>query len=130
MFQFVIEIILGLISGIFLGITGIPPFAALLIILDFLKIGNYQSNLGAILLLGLFPISIGAAYEFYKANKINRQLAIILLSTSIIGSYIGAKMVVGKKSFLTIRNIKYITGFLGLFIGIIFILSAYFDSNK
>jgi uncharacterized membrane protein YfcA len=130
MIQFIIEIILGLISGIFLGITGVPPFAALLIILDYFNIGNYQSNLGSILLLSLFPITIGAVYEFYKANKINHQLSIILLTTSIIGSYIGAKMVVRKYSFLTIKNIKYITGILSIFIGIVFLFSAYNDSNK
>ena len=57
MYQFVIKTVLGLISGLFLGITGILPIGLLLIALDILKIGDYKSNLGAILFLNLFPIS-------------------------------------------------------------------------
>jgi uncharacterized membrane protein YfcA len=129
MYPFVIEFILGLISGIFLGITGVTPVVVILIILDYLKIGNYQSNLGSILLLNLFPITIGSVYEFYKSNKINYSLGFILLITTILGSYIGSKMVVGNKSFLTDKNIKYITGFLSVFIGIVFLIAAYYDNT-
>ena len=130
MYPFVIEFILGLISGIFLGITGVTPVVVILIILDYLKIGNYQSNLGSILLLNLFPITIGSVYEFYKSNKINYSLGFILLITTILGSYIGSKMVVGNKSFLTDKNIKYITGFLSVFIGLVFLIAAYYDTSS
>jgi uncharacterized membrane protein YfcA len=130
MYPFVIEFILGLISGIFLGVTGVTPVVVILIILDYLKIGNYQSNLGSILLLNLFPITIGSVYEFYKSNKINYSLGFILLITTILGSYIGSKMVVGNKSFLTDKNIKYITGFLSVFIGLVFLIAAYYDTSS
>ena len=130
MYQYLIEICLGLLSGIFFGITGVTPVAVILIILDYLKIGNYQSNLGSILFLNLFPITIGSVYEFYKSNKINYSLGFILLISTILGSYIGSKMVIGNKSFLSITNIKYITGYLSIFIGIIFLFSAYFGSSN
>ena len=70
MYQFVIKTVLGLISGLFLGITGILPIGLLLIALDILKIGDYKSNLGAILFLNLFPITIGSIFDFYKAANI------------------------------------------------------------
>ena len=68
---YIIEAILGLVSGIFLGITGILPIGIILIALDYLNIGDYISNLGAILFLNLFPVTIGSIYEFYKSKKIN-----------------------------------------------------------
>jgi uncharacterized membrane protein YfcA len=125
--QFLVESILGLISGIFLGITGIAPLGIILIILDILKIGDYKSNIGSILLLNLFPISIGSVYSFYKLKKINFSLGFTLLITVILGSYLGTKMVVGTTSFLTNKNIKYITSFLSIVTGIVFFISAYYD---
>ena len=130
MYQFLIEFFLGLISGIFLGITGVTPVVVILVILEYFKIGNYQNNLGSILLLNLFPITIGSVYEFYKSNKINYSLGFILLVTTILGSYIGSKMVIKNKSFLTNKNIKYLTGYLNLFIGIIFLIAAYYDTSS
>jgi uncharacterized membrane protein YfcA len=130
MYPFVTEFFLGLLSGIFLGITGVTPIAVILIILDVLKIGDYKSNIGSILLLNLFPITIGSVYEFYKSKKINYSLAFILLITTILGSYIGSKMVVGNKSFLTNKNIKYITGFMSVIIGIVFLIAAYYDTSS
>ena len=128
--QFLIESILGLLSGIFFGITGIAPTGIILIILNLLKIGDFKSNIGSMLMLNLFPISIGSIYSFYKSKKINYSLGYILFITLIIGSYLGSKMVVGKNSFLTDKNIKYITAFLSLFTSIIFFISAYYDSSS
>ena len=128
--ELLIESVLGLVSGMFLGITGIAPTGIILIILDVLKIGDYKTNIGSILLLNLFPISIGSIYTFYKSKKINFSLGFILLITTILGSYLGSKMVVGKKSFLTDKDIKYITAFLSMFTGIVFFISAYYDTTK
>lgn len=127
--QYIIEAVLGLISGIFLGITGILPVGLFLIILDYLYIGDYKSNLGAILFLNLFPYTIGSIYEFYKTNKINYRLAWILLFTITIGSYIGSKYVVGAGFKLSIKQIKYISAFIGLIMCILFFTSAYYETD-
>ena len=99
--QFLIESILGLLCGLFLGVTGIPPTGLILLALDVLKIGDYKSNLGTILFLNLFPISIGSVYEFYKSKQINFSLGYLLLFTIILGSFIGSKFVVGEKAIIT-----------------------------
>ena len=125
--QFLIEVVLGLLSGLFLGITGIAPTGLVLIGLDALKIGDYKSNLGTILFLNLFPISIGAFFEFYKAKQINFSLGYVLLASIIVGSFIGSKYVVGEKNVLSTRDIKYVTAFLSFFIGIVFLYSAYYE---
>jgi uncharacterized membrane protein YfcA len=127
--QYIIEAILGLLSGIFLGITGILPVGLFLIILDYLYIGDYRSNLGAILFLNLFPYTIGSIYEFYKTKKINYRLGWILLFSITVGSYIGSKYVVGAGFKLSIKQIKYISSFLGLLMCILFFISAYYETE-
>jgi uncharacterized membrane protein YfcA len=127
--QFLIESISGLLCGLFLGVTGIPPTGLVLLALDMLKIGDYKSNLGAILFLNLFPISIGSVYEFYKSKQINFSLGAILLLTIILGSFIGSKFVAGEKAILSTKAIKYITAYLSLFVGVSFLYSAYYEKN-
>jgi uncharacterized membrane protein YfcA len=127
--QYIIEAILGLICGVFLGITGILPAGIILIALDYLNIGDYISNLGAILFLNLFPFSIGSIYEFYKTKNINYELGWILVFSIIIGSYIGSKYIVGKGFKLSIKQIKYVSAILALIMMIIFFISAYYETD-
>ena len=127
--QYIIEAILGVISGVFLGITGILPVGVLLIITDYLNIGDYRSNLGAIMFLNLFPYTITSFYEFYKTKKINYSLGWILLISIIVGSYIGSKYVVGAGLQLSIKQIKYISALLGLTMCILFFISAYYETD-
>jgi uncharacterized membrane protein YfcA len=129
MYVLIIEIILGIIGGLFLGITGIAPGSIILLFLDLFKIGDYKSNLGSIMFLNLFPVTVGSVYEFYKEKKIDYSLGIILLITIIIGSYIGSKMVINKKNELSTKTVKYITAYLSLFIGFAFLISAYYEKK-
>jgi len=127
--QYIIELILGLITGAFLGITGIAPTSIILILLEYFKIGEYKSNLGAILLINLFPLTIGSVNEFYKTKNINYELGVILLVSVVIGSYLGSKIIVGTGFKLTIKQIKYITSLLGFIIFVLFLNSAYYEKN-
>ena len=124
-----VETILGLLCGIFLGITGIAPTGIILIALDVLKIGDYKSNLGTILFLNLFPITIGSVFEFYKSKQINFSLGTTLLFTIIMGAYIGSIFVAGDKNVLSTKTVKLITAYLSLFVGIVFLISAYYEKN-
>lgn len=127
--QYIVELFLGLVAGIFLGITGIAPTGLILLLLEYFKIGDYKSNLGTILFLNLFPLTIGSVYEFYKSNKINYSLGTILLFSVIIGSFIGSKAVVGSGFKFSLKQIKYITSFLGFLIFVLFSNSAYYETN-
>ena len=127
--QYIIELILGLTAGFFSGITGILPVGLLLLIFDFLKIGDYRSNLGAIALLNLFPISIGSFWEFFKSDNINYSMGFNLLASIVIGGFFGAKFVVDDKFKLSKKKIKYITSILGFTIGILFLISAQYEKN-
>ena len=127
--QYIIEAVLGLISGVFLGITGILPVGLIVIILDYLNIGDYRSNLGAIMFINLFPYTIGSVYEFYKTKNINYKLGLILIFSIIIGSYIGSKYVVGSGLKLSIKQIKYISAIIGLTMFFLFFTSAYYETD-
>ena len=127
--QYIIEAIVGVICGVFLGITGILPAGIILIVLDYLNIGDYISNLGAILFLYLFPFSIGSIYEFYKTKNINYELGWILVFSIIVGSYIGSKYIVGKGFKLSVKQIKYVSAILALIMMILFFISAYYEKD-
>ena len=127
--QYIVELILGLLAGVFSGITGILPVGLLLIIFDFFNIGDYKSNLGAIALINLFPISIGSFWEFFKKDKINYSMGLILLASIVTGGYFGTKIVVNEKYNLSKKTIKYITSGLGFTIWILFLISAYYEKN-
>jgi len=129
--QVLIETILGLLTGLFLGITGVAPTGIILIALDYLKIGDYKSNLGSILFLNLFPITFGSVFQFYKSKQINFSLGFILLFSVIIGSFIGSKFVAGDKKFtISTKIIKYTTAYLSFITGIFFLFSAYYDNSN
>ena len=49
MIQYIIELFFGLICGVFLGLTGIPGTGLTMLGLDYFKVNDYKSILGAIL---------------------------------------------------------------------------------
>lgn len=129
MIQYIIEFFFGLISGVFLGITGIPGTGLTMLGLDYFKVNDYKSILGAILFVNLFPISLGSVWEFYKAGKIDFYMGWILLITIMFGSYISSQYLVKGKNQLTNKTIKYITAYFNFFTGILFLISAYYEKN-
>jgi uncharacterized membrane protein YfcA len=129
MIEYFIEFLFGLFSGGFLGITGIAPLGLLIIAFDYLGIGDYKTNLGSIIFLNLFPISIGAVYQFWKAKKINFKMGFVLLISVILGSFISSHFVVKKDKPLSIKTIKYITASLGLLISCVYFYSAYNEKD-
>lgn len=122
--QYIIEIILGLLAGLLSGSTGILPVGVLLLIFDYLGIGNYKSNLGSIALINLFPISVGSFWNFYKTKNINFGMGFTLLISIIIGGYFGSLFVVDKRYELSRKQINYLSSILGFIIGISFLIAA------
>lgn len=122
--QYIIELILGLMAGALSGATGILPIGVMLLIFDYLGMGNYKSNLGAIAFLNLFPISIGSFWNYYNTNNVNFSMGFILLLSIITGSYFGSFLVTDKRYELSKKQIKYLTSILGFTIGISFLIAA------
>jgi hypothetical protein len=125
--QYIIELILGLLAGVLSGATGILPTGLLLLLFDYFGIGNYKSNLGAIALLHLFPISAGSFWNYYKTNNVNYSMGFILLLSIIVGGYFGSTLVVYKDYQLSKKSIHYLTSCLGFIIGISFLIKAQYE---
>jgi uncharacterized membrane protein YfcA len=129
MFQYIIEFALGLVSGVFMGITGISGLPLLILSFDYFKIDEYKKILGAIMFVNLFPITIGSVWEFYKNKQIDYKMGWIVLFTTIIGSYLGSRIVISGKKQLSYKTIKYISAGFSSVTGILFLISAYYENN-
>jgi len=129
MLDYVIYIYFGLISGFCLGTTSFNPVGLILLVLNSFNIGDYKSNLGALMVLNVFPISIGSFFEFYKSGLINWPLAITLCITVTLGSYLGSKIITNKKYVVSNKTIQYFTGYISIIIGIAFLISAYYEKK-
>jgi uncharacterized protein len=129
MFEYIIELVFGLLSGVLMGITGIPGLPLLILIFDYFKIDEYKKILGAILFVNLFPISVGSVWEFYKNKQIDFTMGWIVLLSTIIGGFFGSKLVVDGKYKLSHKSIKYISAIFTIFTGILFYISAQYEKN-
>ena len=129
MIQYLIEFIFGLIAGIFLGMTSIPATGLTALALDYFKVSDYKSIIGAVLFVNLFPISAGSVWEFYKSKHIDFSMGWILLISIMAGSYFGSKIVVGYKVKMSDKTIKYISAFVSLITAILFYISAIYETN-
>ena len=127
--NYIIEIIIGLVFGIFLGNTGLIPLGLILVILDYLHIGEYKKNMGSIMLLNMLPLAFGSFSEFYKTNNVDYSLSLYLFFSIVIGGYIGSKIVLAYNLDISIKKIKYISSFIGFAMFILFFLSAYYEKE-
>lgn len=123
-----IIVVLGLLTGSILGVTGFLPTSVILFILEYFNIGDYKSNLGTILFINLFPISSGSVLEFYNNKKINFTMGVILTLTIILASYISSKFAVGQGS-MSVKTLKYITAIISLIMSILFFYTGYYEKN-
>ena len=126
---YIIEIIIliGLVFGILLGITGLIPIGLILVIFDYLNIGEYKKNMGAIMLLNMLPLSIGSFYEFSNTNNVDYKIGLLLFVSIVIGGYFGSKIVLCYNLIISIKQIKYIASFIGLTTFVLFFMSAYYE---
>jgi len=125
MFNTIIICLIGLISGLLLGLTGILPLGFFLILFKYLNVGDYKTIMGTVLYVILFPLTIGSVWEFYKQKKINFFVGNILLVTMIIGSYFGSKLVLDERFKITEKTIKYITAIMTFIFSIVSFITAY-----
>ena len=125
MFNIILICLIGLISGLLLGLTGILPLGFFLILFKYFNVGDYKTIIGTVLYVILFPLTIGSVWEFYKTKKINFFVGNILLVTMIIGSYFGSKLVLDERFQLTEKTIKYISAIMSFVFSIAFFITAY-----
>jgi uncharacterized protein len=94
MYKFAIGSVIGLIGGIVGSMFGIS--GAFIIIPLLMLFGICSSQLsaqGTTLCMLLPPISIFAAYTYYKNKNVDFKLAVILIIFYILGTVLGSKFV-------------------------------------
>jgi len=86
---FLLAAIVGIISGM-QGMAG-----SIYILFGLIALGlvdSQQEAAGTTLLYTSIPLTLGAAYVYYKKGKVNLKLASILIPTALVFSILGAKL--------------------------------------
>ena len=117
MLRILLTIIVGTLSGLIGGSIGLGgSFLMLPFILLLGIIKDYKTSVGTILLAVLPPATLLAVIDYYKRDKVDTQIALILFITSFFGAYAGA--IINKK--LDERVLEYIASF------IFFVIAIYY----
>lgn len=125
----IIEFVIGIISGLILGVTGVSSTGLIILAIDALGIYDYKNIVGTILFISLFPISIGAAWEFNEAKKMDLNMGYVLLFAIILGGLLGSKLVFHKDIRLSNKTMKLLTACVGFITGLLFLISAYYENT-
>jgi uncharacterized membrane protein YfcA len=125
MFNIIFICLIGLILGLISGSTGNLFTGFAVVLFKYLSVGDYKTILGTVIYILLFPLTIGAVWEFYKAKQINFFVGNITLISLIIGGYFGSKLVLDERYKLSEKKIKYISAILSFLSGGLFLFEAY-----
>lgn len=125
LFDIVSIIMIGIVSGVLMGVTGILPLGFFILLFKYLGVGDHKTIIGTVLYVILFPLTIGSVWEFYKAKKINFVAGNTLMVGMIIGSFYGSKLVLDERFQLSEKTIKYMTAVMTFIASILFFISAY-----
>ncbi len=118
----VIFIIIGVISGIINGLTGLGHAGAILIGLTLSGVINsYDTMVGTALYSQLFPVVALGVWEFYKRKQIDYYAGNVILVCLVFSVFIGAWL----KQYISSRYTKLTTAFLLLLTAFKFLQDAY-----
>lgn len=118
----IIFIIIGLLSGVINGLTGLGHAGAILMGLTLSKtMSNYSTIIGTTLYSQLLPVVVFGVWEFYKRGQIDFYAGNILLVSLVFSVFIGAWL----KQFVSDKITKIITAILLLLTAFKFLLDAY-----
>ena len=91
--KYILVALLGAFVGLLGGLQG--QAGSIYILTGLLVLGILKTQreaAGTTLLYTSVPLTLGAAYEYYKKGDIDVDISVILITTAIIFSYLGAKL--------------------------------------
>ena len=125
--KYILTFFLAAAVGLLGGIQG--QAGSLYILTGLLMLGIVETQAdaaGTALLYTSVPVTIGAAYEYYKQGKINLKIAAILIFTAFLFAYVGAKI----NHLISSKVVEYSIAVMTLLSSIYFFKRAYFEESK
>ena len=105
---------IGLLAGILSGFVGVGGGVVVVpALIYFMGLTQFQAQ-GTSLAMMIPPIGILAVWNYYKADNLNVNYALILAITFVIGGFIGSKLSLK----LPENKVKLIFGFLMLYVAL------------
>ncbi len=118
-YQLILLIIIGLLSGMLAGIFGVGGAILVIPALVFiLGLSQHQAQ-GTSLAFMIPPIGILAAWNYWKEGYVNWKFALVLSLTFIVGAYLGSIFSLN----ISDRMLRRIFGILLLFVAAKMIIS-------
>ena len=113
MYDLLIYILIGSVAGIIMGTIGIGGGA--IIIVSLLYVAHFPQKLaqGTTLLIVAAPVSLLAAYTYYRKGFVNLRAAVIVIICFLVFSFIGAQLAVNLPDVI----LKRILGIVLILIG-------------
>ena len=117
MYKIIFGSIIGLIGGIIGSMFGMSgAFIIIPLLLLFGLCSNQLSAQGTTLCMLLPPISIFAAYNYYKKKHVDLKLSLILVIFYIIGTLIGSKLVLNMNEKILRLNFSILLMLLSIYV--------------
>ena len=117
---FILAAVVGLLGGI-QGQAGSLYILSGLLMFNIVKSQDIAA--GTALLYTSIPVTLGAAYEYYKRGKMDLNISLILIPTVIVFSVIGAKL----NPYIPKKYTLYSIGLTSLIISIYFFYKGYYQ---
>lgn len=90
MFQLIILIVVGILSGLLAGAFGIGGAIIVIPALVFILGLSQHEAQGTSLAFMLPPVGILATWNYWKAGQVNWKIALVLSLTFVVGAYLGS----------------------------------------
>ena len=117
MIRILLAILVGTFGGLIGGALGLGASALMLpgiLLLGIIK--DYKTAVGTILLAVLPPATLLAVIDYYKRDRVDTKIALILFITSFLSAYVGA--IINKK--LSESTLEYIASL------VFFLIAVYY----
>jgi len=117
--KYLLSILIGSLVGFLGGFQGIAGGFYISMLLLFFGIAKNQRHAaGTTLLAVLFPISIGAVYDYWKSGDIDIPVALIITLFYIIFATLGAKINKQVDEYIPLLSLSFLLIFTSIYFGI------------
>lgn len=87
----ILLLIIGLFAGFMSGMVGIGGGVVIVPMLVYFLAFDQKMAQGTTLFMFMFPIGILGVINYYKNGSVDIKTALVIMSTFIIGAYLGSK---------------------------------------